>query len=300
LAQLGSARLGLARRRAGARGRIAGVHALALLIPAAVALAIAPGLLAQMRASGRMRANYRGRELPFPAGIAIVPAALLASLALAPLQQLKLAPALHPETGSILLYVLGVAFLGLLDDTLGDRLAGAPRGWRGHGRALLRGQLSTGVLKAAGSAGLALYALSPRSLPTERWLLASALLVLATHAFNLIDLRPGRAIKALALLGAGLTIAAGTRTLYALGPFLGPSLLLGAYDLREQALLGDTGASVLGALAGLWLVLTLSPLGQALALAALVAIALYGEFRSLSLLIERLPLLRHLDSVGRP
>jgi UDP-N-acetylmuramyl pentapeptide phosphotransferase/UDP-N-acetylglucosamine-1-phosphate transferase len=276
------------------------VHGLALLISAGAALALAPGLLRELRAHGHVRVNYRGRELPFPFGPLIPVAAVTALVVLAPLQRLGAARVLHPETLTVAVYVLGVALLGLLDDLLGETLAGGPRGLRGHGLAFARGRVSTGVLKAVGTTGLALYALSTLSLSDGRWLLASAVLVLATHAFNLIDLRPGRAVKALALLGAGLTIAAGTRALYALGLFLGPALIAGVYDLRERALLGDTGASVLGALAGLWLVLTLSPLGQALALAALLAIALYGEFRSLSTPIERLPLLRQLDSLGRP
>jgi hypothetical protein len=276
------------------------MHALALLIAAAVAVALAPGLLRELRAGGHVWKNFRGRSLPAPFGVLIVAAAVIALIVLAPLQQLEAAGVLHPETQTALAFVLGVAFLGLLDDTLGQTLAGAPRGLRGHLRAALGGRLSTGVLKVAGTTGLALYAASTLSLSTGRWLLASAALVMATHVFNLLDLRPGRAIKALMLLGAGLTIGAGVRALYALGLFVGPALVAGLYDLRERAMLGDTGASVLGALAGLWLVLCLSTLGQALALAALLAIALYGEFRSLSALVERLPLLRHLDSLGRP
>jgi UDP-GlcNAc:undecaprenyl-phosphate/decaprenyl-phosphate GlcNAc-1-phosphate transferase len=276
------------------------VHAPPLLIAAAVALALAPWLLREMRERGHVRENFRGRMLPCPFGLLISVAALIALIALAPLQQLAATRTLYPETFLVLGYVLGVAFLGLLDDTFGQTLAGAPRGLRAHGRAALGGRLSTGTLKAAGTTGLALYTLSTRSLPTGRWLLESAVLVLATHVFNLLDLRPGRAIKALVLLGLGLTIAAGTRALYSLGLFAGPALIAGVYDLRERALLGDTGASVLGALAGLWLVLCLSTLGQAITLAALLAISLYGEFRSLSTAIERLPLLRHLDSLGRP
>lgn len=277
------------------------MHALAPLISAAVAVAIVPGLLAQMRASGQVRPNYRGRQLPFPAGIAIVLAALIALLVLAPLQQSKAARVLHSETVPSLLFVFGVAWLGLLDDLLGDRLAGGARGLRGHGRALLRGQLSTGSLKALGTSGLALYVVSTRSLDTAHWLLAGAVLVLATHAFNLFDLRPGRSVKALVLLGVGLTLGAGSpRVLYALGPLVGPALVVGCWDVRELALLGDCGASALGALAGLWLVLALPALGQAIALVVLIGISLYGEFRSLSALVERLPLLRHLDSLGRP
>jgi hypothetical protein len=56
----------------------------------------------------------------------------------------------------------------------------------------------------------------------------------------------------------------------------------------------------MGAVAGLWLVLTLSTAGLAIAAALVAAITIYGEFRSISDLIDRIPLLRHLDSAGRP
>ena len=103
------------------------------------------------------------------------------------------------------------------------------------------------------------------------------------------------------LLGAGLAIGEGSpRTLWTLGLFVGPALVAGLYDLRERAMLGDTGSNLLGALAGLWLVLSLSAVGQAVALAVLVAITLYGELRSITELVERLPLLRGIDSWGVP
>jgi len=165
----------------------------------------------------------------------------------------------------------------------------------------LRGELSTGALKAAGSLGLALLAMSFLEQGNGRWLLAAGVLVLATNLFNLLDLRPGRASKAFVLLGAGLTIGAWeVRPLWGLGLFVGPALIAGVYDLRERAMLGDTGANLLGALAGLWLVLTLSGTGQLIALALLVIVTVYGELRSISTLVERTPGLRELDSWGRP
>jgi UDP-GlcNAc:undecaprenyl-phosphate/decaprenyl-phosphate GlcNAc-1-phosphate transferase len=276
------------------------VHGLGLLIGAAIALALAPGLLSALRAGGGVRPNYRGRLLPFPFG-ALIAIAAAAALGLATaLQQATGARLLHPETRALALYVLGIAFLGLLDDLLGDTLAGAPRGVRAHARAALAGRPSTGALKALGAVGLALYSLSALDLHGWRWPLAAAVLVAATALFNQLDLRPGRAGKALAALGVALTLGAGPRALYSLGPFLGAALVAGAYDLRERAMLGDCGASVLGALAGWWLVLTLPAAGQAVALAALLALAAYGELRSISELVERLPLLRRLDSAGRP
>jgi hypothetical protein len=178
---------------------------------------------------------------------------------------------------------------------------GSPRGWRGHGGALLRGELSTGALKAAGTLGLALVVTDIQGFSRGRWLLATAVVVLATNVFNLLDLRPGRAVKAFALLAVGLTVGAReVRSLWTLGLFVGPMLIAGFYDLRERAMLGDTGANALGALAGLWLVWTLSSTGQLIALAILLSLTVYGELRSISEAIERLPLLRGLDSWGRP
>jgi UDP-GlcNAc:undecaprenyl-phosphate GlcNAc-1-phosphate transferase len=273
------------------------VHALPFVLATVAAAILAPALLRALIDSGHVKANYRERNLAFPFGVLSVAGALLALIPLALVERLELAEVFHPETLSVSIYVLGVAFLGLVDDTLG----GEPRGWRGHGRAVLRMQFSTGALKAAGSLGLALYVMGYAGLSTGRWLLASAVLVLATNVFNLLDLRPGRSTKMFVLLGAGLTIGAtSVRPLWALGLFVGPALIAGVYDLRERAMLGDTGANLIGALAGLWLVLTLSGLGQAIALAVLLAITIYGELRSITKLVERMPLLRELDSWGRP
>lgn len=260
-------------------------------------MTLAPSLLRALIENGHVKANYRERSVAFPFGVLSVAGAVVALIPLALVERLELVEVFHPETLTATVYVLGVAFLGLVDDTLG----GEPRGWRGHGRAVFRLQLSTGALKAAGSLGLALYATSYLGHSNGRWLLASVVLVLATNVFNLLDLRPGRATKVFVLLGAGLTIGAtSVRQLWALGLFVGPALIAGVYDLRERAMLGDTGANLLGALAGLWLVLTLSEVGQVVALAVLVVITVYGELRSITKLVERMPLLRGLDSWGAP
>jgi UDP-GlcNAc:undecaprenyl-phosphate GlcNAc-1-phosphate transferase len=292
------------------------MHALPLFVSLAVAVILAPALLRALGAGGHTRANYRGRALPFPFGVLTLAAALIALIPLTLLARLASTQVFHPELVPIAVYALGVLALGLLDDTLardghegdgerGERSGGdghaPPRGWRGHGAAALRGELSTGMLKAAGSLGLALLAMSYLGLSNGRWLLATGVLVLATNVFNLLDLRPGRATKAFVALGAGLTIGStDLRPLWALGLFAAPALVAGVYDLRERVMLGDTGANLLGALAGLWLVLTLSGTGQLIALVLLAGITVYGELRSISALIERTPGLRQLDSWGRP
>jgi UDP-N-acetylmuramyl pentapeptide phosphotransferase/UDP-N-acetylglucosamine-1-phosphate transferase len=273
------------------------MNALPSVLALAAAIVVAPATGRALAQGGFVRENYRGRALPFPFGVVIVFAALVALVPLAALGRFVDAGALPSELALIVPYALGVAFLGLADDVL----SGAERGWRGHGAAILRGGFSTGALKAVGALGLALYVLARAGgRDGGEYLLAVAVLVLATNLFNLLDLRPGRSVKAFVLLGAGLTAGAwDARPLAALGLFAAPVLVAGAYDVRERAMLGDTGSNLIGALAGLWLVLTLSTLGLAIATGVLVIVTAYGEIRSLSALIDRTPPLRFLDSIGR-
>ncbi|HTY98108.1 MAG TPA: hypothetical protein VMB91_13770 [Solirubrobacteraceae bacterium] len=275
------------------------MHVLPLLLALAIACALSGPLLAQMRRVGAVRPNYRSRELPFPFGVLVPVAASIALIPLMLVARLGETAVFERGIAPIAVYCLGIIALGMLDDLLDG--GGSPRGWRGHLAALRRGELSGGTLKALGALGLALFAARYLGLSTGRWLLAVAVLVLCTNAFNLLDLRPGRALKVFVVLGAALTAGSGqVRTLWSLGLFAAPALVAGAYDLRERAMLGDTGANLIGAVGGLWLVLTLSGTGQAVALGVLLAITVYGELRSISGLVDRTPGLRYLDSLGRP
>jgi len=280
---------------------------LPLVVSLGLAALLAPTLLAGLERAGVVRENYRGLVLPAAAGILIAVVAALSVGPLAALDELAGSDTLAPEAGAALVFVVGVAMLGLVDDLLGGRRPagaavdpGAPRGLRGHARAAARGDFSTGLVKALGALGLALYVLSGDGRSAAEYLVGVGVLVLSTNLFNLLDLRPGRAGKAFVLLGVVLTLGSwDTYALEALGLFIGPALVLLPYDLRERAMLGDAGSNVLGAVAGLWLVLALGPTGEAIALGVLAVLTLYGEFRSISALVDRNPLMRRLDSFGR-
>ncbi len=261
------------------------------------ALALAPALARALQRQGWTAPNYRGRRLPRSFGLLIGASALLAGAPLLLADRLAHLGLLAGESAPVALYAGGVLGLGLLDDALAGE--DGPRGLRAHAAAALRGRPSTGQLKAAGSLALALFALPRLGLHGERLALAVAVLLLCTHAFNLLDLRPGRAIKAFLALGAALTAAAGGAAPFSLALLSAPVLVAARYDLRERAMLGDAGSSLLGALGGLWIVLALGLPGQLAALALLAAIAAYGELRSISRLIDRTPGLRWLDSLGR-
>jgi UDP-GlcNAc:undecaprenyl-phosphate GlcNAc-1-phosphate transferase len=272
-----------------------------LPVGVAVALVVLPAGVRGLLDAGLTRENWRGATLAFPLGAVLATAALVALAPLAFLDDRADLDLLEPELRQWLPYLLGVAFLGFLDDALGEGgRSAAPRGWRGHARALREGRLSTGAIKAIGALALAAYVVSGRGLESWAYLADVALLILATNAFNLLDLRPGRAEKGLALLGLGLCLGAWTiAPLELLGIFVGAALVGAWFTLRERAMLGDTGSNLLGAIAGVWLLTTLGGTGRPIALALLVALTVFGELRSISSSIESVPPLRWLDSLGR-
>ncbi|HZO05492.1 MAG TPA: hypothetical protein VFB52_03835 [Solirubrobacterales bacterium] len=267
----------------------------------AVALFLVPAGARGLRDAGLVRENYRGAQLAFPLGAVLATAALVSLAPLAFLNDRADLDLLEPDLRQWLPYLLGIAFLGFLDDALGQGEAAAtPRGWRGHWRALNEGRLSTGAIKAIGALALAAYVVSGRGLEDWRYVADVLLLLLATNLGNLLDLRPGRAEKGLALLGLGLCLGAWTfAPLELLGIFAGPVLVGAWLTLRETAMLGDTGSNLIGAIAGVWLLTTLGGDGRLIALAVVLAITVYGELRSISATIDSVPPLRWLDSLGR-
>ena len=227
------------------------------------------------------RANYRGRAVLHPLGAVLLAAALVALV-------------FDPDRW--LVFLAGVGALGLIDDLAG----GSARGWREHGRALLRGEASTGAIKAVGTLGLAAYAAAGEGSSGAQYLAEVGVLALAAHLGNLLDTRPGRSEKGLGM--AAVLVCAASWSLEPLepiAPLLGPVALCAWLTLREHAMLGDTGASMVGGMIGVLLVTTIAAPALYLALAGLVAISLYGEFRSITALVERVPLFHRLDSLGR-
>ena len=183
---------------------------------------------------------------------------------------------------------LGAAGIGAYDDLVGG--AGA-RGFRGHLAALRRGELTTGAVKIAGLSAVGLVSaagLRPRR-PVDL-LLGGAVVAGAANLLNLLDLRPGRALKvggvlALALREPGVAGACGA---------LLPD------DLGERTMLGDTGANALGAVLGVALIDRLSGRGARLTvLTALAGMTAASEVVSYSKVIDGTPALRWFDQLGR-
>jgi UDP-N-acetylmuramyl pentapeptide phosphotransferase/UDP-N-acetylglucosamine-1-phosphate transferase len=199
---------------------------------------------------------------------------------------------------------LGAAALGALDDLAGDS---STKGLRGHLRAACRGEVTTGAIKVLGLGATGL--LSARMIDRSRGssnvmatLAGGAVIAGSANLANLLDLRPGRALKVVLLLAAP-TVAGGRGTHLATATAAAAAgAAIGALpdDLAGRSMLGDTGANSAGALMGTAVVARTGPRGRLLALAVVSALTLASEKVSFTKVIESTPGLRELDALGRP
>jgi UDP-N-acetylmuramyl pentapeptide phosphotransferase/UDP-N-acetylglucosamine-1-phosphate transferase len=243
------------------------------------------------------RRNHRGEPVTLLEGPAFAAGAL---------SGVVLGAAIEGRTkAAAVLATAGAAGLGAYDDLAGD---GSSRGLSGHLRALRRGEVSTGAVKVGGLAVtglLAAAALPPR--PGEPATgagrvadiaLSGALVAGTANLVNLLDLRPGRALKAVVGLGALTALGGGPAGRLAASA-VGAAATSLRPDLGERAMLGDTGANAAGALLGLAWVRGLSRPARLFALAAVTGLTLASERVSFSAVIDRTPALRAVDQLGR-
>lgn len=245
------------------------------------------------------RENHRGAAIPTAGGIVLVLAALAVEAVLALLE----ASGIDLDGGGAarrltLLAVVGYGTLGLLDD-----LAGTPaaRGFRGHLAELARGRLTTGGVKLLGGGAVAVAVTAPVAGESlARLLRDAALVALAANLGNLFDRAPGRCTKvALAAIASLVALSGVDAELALVVAVAGAAAATLVPDLHEQLMLGDTGANVLGAVAGFGVVVACSGGVRTGVLLALVALNLASEIVSFSRVIERVPPLRALDRAGR-
>jgi hypothetical protein len=238
------------------------------------------------------RTNYAGARVTLAEG----PIAVVALVAGSVLDRL-----LDPSgrrSLPVIIASVGSGLVGAYDDLGGSVQA---KGFRGHLRALRSGELTTGMIKVLGvglSAAVAATLVQrsrPRITPAFRaldGLLDTALIAATANLINLLDLRPGRAAKVTILLGSGL---AG----FGAAPAVGAAAGSLPTDLAGLSMLGDCGANALGASVATAAAQALPWQFRLLSFGAVAALNLASERVSFTALIERTPLLRRLDQLGR-
>ena len=241
-----------------------------------------------------LRKNHRGEPITLLEGPAMAGATAAA---------IAVVPGIPPRVRAAgLLAVAGAGALGAVDD-LAER--GGSKGLRGHLGALARGELTTGGLKVLGigATGVLAAALAlPRGAGGRRLgritdtVAAGAVVAGSANVVNLLDLRPGRALK---IVLAAAPLLAGRRGGALAATTAGAAVALLREYLGEQSMLGDTGANAAGAALGVALVASTGRRGRLVALAAILGLTLASERWSFTAVIESTPGLRELDALGR-
>jgi UDP-N-acetylmuramyl pentapeptide phosphotransferase/UDP-N-acetylglucosamine-1-phosphate transferase len=257
------------------------------------------------RAGQLQRTNFHGRTVTLAGGPALAAGATFGAAFGAP----------SPSVAAAVITAGSAAgAVGFYDDIAGNRPdQKAAKGFAGHLSALREGRVTSGLVKIAGVGGAGLVAAAllagDRGVRAHRGrrdagalrrtadvLLGAGVIAGTANLVNLLDLRPGRALKASVLIGTPLTagrgggVAAGT---------LGAGAALLPSDLGEDVMLGDAGANALGALLGVALAARTGPTGRAVALTVLAALTAASEKVSFTKVIQDTPWLRELDALGR-
>lgn len=196
----------------------------------------------------------------------------------------------------------GAAAFGALDDLAQDS---SSKGLRGHLAAARRGEVTTGAIKILGLGVTGLLTARMIDQSGQRQglvgtLTGGAVIAGSANIVNLLDLRPGRALKVVLLLAAPIVAGGRGTDVSTAAAVAGAAIAALPDDLAGHSMLGDTGANSAGALLGTALVTRTGPRGRLLALVVITALTLASEKVSFTKVIESTPVLRELDALGRP
>ena len=233
--------------------------------------------------------NHRGRRVPRILGFVLAAGGAIGAVAVGVSDHV-------PAAGWIA--AAGAVFVvaaGLLDDLSSN----GPRGLRGHLRALTAGHVGTGIVKLFTIVAVAVVtvASSPSGRSGSVRLSGVILIAAATNLWNGLDVRPGRALKFGYLAAPALLTCGWPSVPFAPGVLLASVLVL-PWDVGERAMLGDTGANLLGFTIGVALFDALTDTQVVVAAGIGVILNVLAETVTLSRLIDAVPPLRWYDRLG--
>lgn len=240
-----------------------------------------------------VRPNYKGDNIPVSMGIVFLPMIIINSTIL------SFATHEYQNLLYLFMYIFGMIsmfFAGILDDVLGNRDVS---GLKGHFKSLLKGSLTTGGFKALFGGFIGIVISIGISKNITDIIINTLIIALSTNLMNLLDLRPGRAIKVYILIIVGIFITL-TGYIKLLPLLILPNVLAYFnYDLKAKAMMGDTGSNVLGISIGILFVMGYSLKVRIAWLVFLVFIHILTEKYSLTKIIENNKVLNYIDKLGR-
>jgi UDP-N-acetylmuramyl pentapeptide phosphotransferase/UDP-N-acetylglucosamine-1-phosphate transferase len=250
-----------------------------------------PFLLKMLAKSNCLCQNYKNEEIPVGMGLMFII-----------VQVIVLSFLFIIKRDNYFLLVYSVSFvlmgmIGMIDDLIGDK---SIKGFKGHIRALTKGTLTTGMLKALIGFFISLFVSIVISENTADGILNIFLIALFINFINLFDLRPGRALKMFLFISIFflLTTKLNVSSLVIFS-FYGIIIRYLPLDLKAKAMMGDVGSNILGLTLGIYCALNYTFHIKLIYLAVLILIQIVSEFFSFSSIIEKSRFLKFIDNLGR-
>ncbi|MEG2983455.1 MAG: glycosyl transferase [Peptostreptococcaceae bacterium] len=269
------------------------IYIIMLLVGVLVTYMIIPFFRNMLISSNVIRPNYKQDMIPVSMGLVFLPTIVINGIILIYFTKN------YESLVYVFMYLFGLlsmCLVGILDDIIGNRDVS---GLKGHFKSLLKGNLTTGGFKAlfGGFVGLTISVAISKNIVDI--VINTLIIALSTNLMNLLDLRPGRAIKVYLAIALVLIL---TLVGYPKGLLLIllPSVLVYFIDdLKARAMMGDTGSNVLGISIGILVAIGYARPIRLGWLVFLVFIHILTEKYSLTKIIENNKALNFIDKLGR-
>lgn len=269
------------------------LYIIMLLVGIETTYVVMPFFRNMLVSSNVIRPNYRKDTIPVSMGLVFLPTIVINSIILVYFTDNYINLV---YTFMYLFGLISMCLVGILDDIVGNRDVS---GLKGHFKSLLKGNLTTGGFKAlfGGFVGLAISVAISKNIVDI--CINTLIIALSTNLMNLLDLRPGRAIKVYLVIIITLlsTLVGYPKGLVLI---LLPSVIVYFFDdLKAKAMMGDAGSNVLGISIGILIAIGYARPIRIGWLVFLVFIHILTEKYSLTKIIENNKILNFIDKLGR-
>ncbi len=265
------------------------------IISLLITVTIIPFIRNMLLSANITEENYKGHIIPVSMGITFVPIIIINAIVLnyffrndSNTQQLLLV---------FLVGTMTIMVVGLVDDLIGDR---ETLGLKGHIKSLLKGKLTTGGLKAIVGVLISLLIGSFFTFNALETVVNAFIIALFTNLINLLDLRPGRAIKGFLLVSIlFILIGLPGEVRVILISFIAYAIAYLPQDIKAKSMMGDVGSNALGIILGIVAVISYTAIIKYIILSILILIHIITEKYSLTEIIKKNFILNFLDKLGR-
>ncbi|KHF39526.1 hypothetical protein [Halalkalibacter okhensis] len=232
--------------------------------------------------------NYEGKFVPYSLGVVIIYSYSYL---------FALTPGIESFSVASFVFVFLIWLLGLVDDVFGKSY---PKGLKGHVLyALQRKRITTGLLKAIGTIVVAMIFLWMTPIYSYvSVVMALGLLIGFPHVMNLFDTRPLRVWKGTICFVLVVLLVNPLPSFIYIVMVLTVFYVWYVLEGYRKAMLGDNGATLIGAILAVVAIYHLQVGVQLVVLVVLSFCILIAEKYSFSTIIEQSPLLRMIDQVG--